>query len=81
MKKPTNFLEMLSSRLHNRSFMKKVCLFLVTLVIGLVVTVKTAITANFTPESIHEWILNGLTVAAILGFIAVKYFKSKGMLD
>lgn len=81
MKKPTNFLEFLSSRLHNRSFMKKVGVFLVTLVIGLVVTVKTAITANFTAESIHEWILNGLTVAAILGFLAVKYLKSKGMLD
>ena len=81
MKKPTNLLEFLSSRLHNRSFMKKLGVFFVTLVIGLAVTVRTAIRGNFTTDSIHEWILNGLTVAAVLGFIAVKYFKSKGMLD
>ncbi|MCM1128808.1 MAG: hypothetical protein NC211_02860 [Alistipes senegalensis] len=81
MKQPMNFREFLSSRLHNRSFMKKVGVFLVTLVIGMVLTVRTAIKANFTADSIHEWVLNGLTVAAVLGFIAVKYLKSKGKLD
>lgn len=81
MKKPMTFLEFLSSRFNNRSFMKKLGLFLATLVVGMAVTVKTAITANFTPESIQEWVLNGLMVAAVLGFIAVKYLKSKGKLD
>ncbi len=61
--------------------MKKVKLFLLTLVIGLTSTFYQAYKADFTTESIHKWILNGLLVAAIIGFIAVKYLKSKGKFD
>lgn len=60
------------------SIKKKIYLFLITLAIGLAVTIKPAITNNFSVESLHEWILNGLLVAAVIGFIAVKYLKSKG---
>ncbi|MDR0934627.1 MAG: hypothetical protein LBM56_06050 [Burkholderiaceae bacterium] len=60
--------------------MKKLFLFIGTVVFGLVVTVKTAINGNFSTESIHEWVLNALLVAAIVGFILVKYLKSKGKL-
>lgn len=60
---------------------KKLPLFILSLVIGLTVTIKPAITSNFSTESIHEWILNGLLVSAILGLVAVKYLKSKGRLD
>ncbi len=60
---------------------KKIPLFLLTLVIGLAVTIKPAITTNFSSEGIHEWILNGLLVSAVIGLIAVKYLKSKGKLD
>jgi uncharacterized membrane protein len=60
---------------------KKLHVFLVTLVIGLAVTIKPAIVGNFSNDSLHEWILNGLLVAAILGFVAIKYLKYKGRLD
>ncbi len=60
---------------------KKLHLFILSLVVGLAVTIKPALTSNFSTESLHEWILNGLLVAAILGFVAMKYLKSKGRID
>ncbi|MDL2284832.1 hypothetical protein LJC19_06805 [Oxalobacter sp. OttesenSCG-928-P03] len=45
------------------------------------VTIKPAIVGNFSTESINEWVINGLLVAAILGFVAMKYLKYKGKVD
>ena len=59
---------------------KKLHLFLASLLFGAAVTVYPAYTAGFTTESLHEWGINGLLVAAIVGFIAQRYLKSKGML-
>ncbi|NLC24109.1 MAG: hypothetical protein GX776_06540 [Oxalobacter sp.] len=60
---------------------KKLHLFILSLIFGLTVTIKPALTSNFSQESLHEWILNGLLVAAIVGFVAMKYLKSKGRID
>lgn len=60
--------------------MKKLHLFILTLVIGATVTINSAISANFSSDGIQAWILDALLVAALIGFIAVKYLKSKGKL-
>ena len=60
--------------------MKKLHLFLLTLFIGGVANFYWLWKANFSTPAIHNWVLNSLLVAAILGFIASKYLKSKGKL-
>ena len=59
---------------------KKLHLFLLTLAIGGLLNINTLISENFSQESIHEWALNSLLIAAIIGFIAVKWLNSKDML-
>ena len=60
--------------------MKKLHLFLLTLLIGGVFNFYWLWEANFTSEAIHKWALNSLLAAAILGFIASRYLKGKGKL-
>ncbi|MCL1886445.1 MAG: hypothetical protein FWG01_00690 [Betaproteobacteria bacterium] len=60
--------------------MKKLHLFLLTLVIGATVTINSVISTNFSEDGIHAWVLDTLLVAALIGFVATKYLKSKGKL-
>jgi uncharacterized membrane protein YdjX (TVP38/TMEM64 family) len=59
---------------------KKLHVFLLTLVFGGAINSYTLISANFSNESIHEWALNSLLVAAIVGFIVTKHLKNRGKL-
>ena len=59
---------------------KKLHLFLLTLAFGGLLNINTLISENFSEASIHEWALNSLLVAAIVGFIAHKWLSNKGML-
>jgi len=60
---------------------KKLHIFAATVVIGALVTSRTVFVEGFTEENIRGWILNALTVSAILGVIVVKYLKHKGRLN
>lgn len=60
--------------------MKKLHVFIITIVVGLLGTIKPAIENNFSEESLHKWILNALLVAAILGFAATRFLKARGKL-
>lgn len=68
--------------LHNQwKKLRKLHVFLVTLLLGGSIMSFRLFDGNFSTESIHEWALDSLFVAAILGFIAVKWLKHKGKLD
>lgn len=60
--------------------MKKLHVFIITVVIGIVTTMKPAIESGFSEESLHKWFLNALLVAAILGFAATRFLKARGKL-
>ena len=60
---------------------KKLHIFMVTVAIGALVTSKTVLTEGFTEENIRGWILNALTVSAVIGLVIVKYLKSKDKLN
>ncbi len=51
----------------------KLAVLLGSLIIGLLVTGLPAYNAGFTPASIGEWLFNALFVAAILGFLGMKF--------
>lgn len=57
--------------------MNKIVVFLVTLLVGLVVTVNTVISEGFTPSGIRNWIVDSLFVSAVVGFALVKYLQHK----
>lgn len=61
--------------------LRKLHVFLVTLLLGGSIMSFRLFDGHFSTESIHEWALDSLFVAAILGFIAVKWLKRKGKLD
>lgn len=61
--------------------MKKLYLFLTTLLLGGAIMSYKLFDTNFSSEGIQEWALDALLIAAILGFIATKWLKKKGKLD
>ena len=61
--------------------MKKLYLFLTTLLLGGAIMSYKLFDTNFSSEGIQEWALDALLIAAILGFIAMKWLKHKGKLD
>lgn len=52
----------------------KTKLFLASMLIGAITTSGTVISSGFTPVNIRDWVINGLFVAAIAGFLGVKIF-------
>ncbi len=54
---------------------------MVTLLLGGAIMSYKLFDSNFSSEGIQEWVLDSLLVAAIIGFIAVKWLKSKGKMD
>ena len=60
--------------------MKKLHLFLITILLGGAIMSYKLFETNFSSEGIQEWALDGLLIAAILGFAASKWLKSKGKL-
>lgn len=60
--------------------MKKLHLFLITLLLGGAIMSYKLFDSGFTSEGIQEWALDALLIAAILGFIGSKWLKSKGKL-
>lgn len=60
--------------------MKKLHLFLITLLLGGAIMSYKLFETGFSSEGIQEWALDALLVAAILGFIGSKWLKSKGKL-
>jgi hypothetical protein len=59
---------------------KKWQLFLITLVVGGTITFNDLLSTNFSGDGFQSWVLDTLLVAALLGFVSVKYLKSKGRL-
>ncbi|MBS1170919.1 MAG: hypothetical protein H6R01_1837 [Burkholderiaceae bacterium] len=53
----------------------KMKVFLASLAIGALVTSGNIISSGFTAENIREWLINGLFVTAIVGFIGTKFFS------
>ena len=68
-------------RPKDRIIMKKLYLFLTTLLLGGAIMSYKLFDTNFSSEGIQEWALDALLIAAILGFIAMKWLKHKGKLD
>ncbi len=60
---------------------RKLPVFLVTLLLGGAIMSYKLFDSNFSSEGIQEWVVDSLLVAAIIGFIAVKWLKSKGKMD
>ena len=58
--------------------LRKLHVFLVTLLLGGSIMSFRLFDGNFSTESIHEWALDSLFVAAILGFIAVEMAQAQG---
>lgn len=61
--------------------MKKLHLFLITLLLGGAIMSYKLFETGFSSEGIQEWALDALLIAAILGFAASKWLKSKGKLN
>lgn len=61
--------------------LRKLHVFLVTMLLGGAIMSYKLFEGNFSGESFHEWALDSLLVAAIIGFIAVKWLKRKGQID
>lgn len=61
--------------------LRKFHVFLVTLLLGGAIMSYKLFDSNFSTDGFHEWALDSLLVAAIIGFIAVKWLKRKGKLD
>ena len=61
--------------------LRKLHVFLVTLLLGGAIMSYQLFESNFSSDGIREWVLISLFVAAIIGFIAVKWLKHKGKLD
>ena len=73
--------EMVNVRSKSMKKLRKLHVFLVTLLLGGAIMSFRLFDGNFSTESIHEWALDSLFLAAIIGFIAVKWLKRKGKLD
>ena len=61
--------------------LRKFHVFLFTLLLGGAIMSYKLFDSNFSADGFHEWALDSLLVAAIIGFIAVKWLKRKGKLD
>lgn len=55
----------------------KYLIFAASLAIGALVSVGPAYNAGFSPDSLSKWLMNGLFVAAIVGWIGIKFFYNK----
>lgn len=55
--------------------MKKIQIFLLTVAFGALVTSQQVLSNGFTEATIRGWILDSLFVAALVGFVVVKYLK------
>lgn len=53
---------------------------MITILLGGAIMSYKLFETNFSSEGIQEWALDGLLIAAILGFAASKWLKSKGKL-
>lgn len=76
-----NYLNFWFLALSMKKKLRKLHVFLVTMLLGGAIMSYKLFDGNFSGESFHEWALDSLFVAAILGFIAVKWLKRKGQID
>jgi len=59
--------------------MSKLLVFLGTLITGLIITCGPVMRDGFTTLSVREWVMDGLLVAAVLGFALTKFLEFKGI--
>lgn len=60
---------------------RKIHVFLLTLLLGGASMSFQLFEGHFSQESVHEWFFDSLLVAAVIGFIATKWLKRKGLMD
>ena len=58
---------------------KKLKVFLVSAIIGIITTSGTVYSSGFTPDNILNWIINALFVTAIAGFLGTIFFPDESI--
>lgn len=72
---------MFDSFFKSKKKINKWLIFLCTLIIGGAICSFRLFEGKFSEQSWHDWALDSLFVAAILGFIVLKWLKKKGKVN